>query len=487
MPLSKTSIIAIAVSVGVVIIGLGVGLGIGLGLSASSNNTSNKPPTISPPPTINPENTGGVDKLGVTSLSSSDSDNNSRLLRRRQRDLSTTSTSPTDPRSRTSYSFAVLDSLQLKVVSVKLNHPTHSMVWTAPHGGQIVEVGHANTIPINANITIFPGNYTEPQIDFQSEYTVKAYCITQNSSSTGSAKLVYTTATGVKRLNYTGDGMTLPSDYAPYYYPFSYVTTSKSKNDSTNTFGERTKTTVTVQANTTNQLLVLIDTSFNVACYDGLQPTINGDGAESPFNWGSASDFFPASDPAFGLAYLPVFIYLGPIRAGQPTGKTFTSSARRASIDQPGSSFDLGQPDNIGTQIHTVAFAPDGSAFQMRTRGFDHGDIAQFTFGLVGGAAGSSISGENGDGGVSTDGLPCSSITRNCRDMGDRHFNFTQQPIGVLTKAYVSDGRDCYNIADLTHFPKIGDDGVPTTSATPRNAACSLLTKEIWLKQIARG
>src|SRR5262249_36202235 len=145
-------------------------------------------------------------------------------------------------------------------------------------------------------------------------------------------KLVYTTATGVSTLPCSNCDTTLPADYDYYSYPFGYLTTSQGPTSTTDTFQEGTNHPFTVAEGTETHVTILIANYFITACYDGTVAlgATRPPGTLSPFGWGprvrTITDYFPSGTPAFGLAYIPLFLSVSDGATAAPVGETYVAS-----------------------------------------------------------------------------------------------------------------------------------------------------------------
>jgi hypothetical protein len=351
------------------------------------------------------------------------------------------SVSSAAPRASGHYSYAVIDSLKLTVKTVRLSKTSDEVeeIYT-PDGGKVIEIGNGETISIEEDLVIPAGQYIGGSVIFKNGYSIKAYCVTNGY-------LVYSTATEAKRVAYTA-GMELPSDYASMTYNFGYISTATSLSDLSGVFHEGSRADITIPANEQIQVKILLDHTYFVGCYDGASASLShSSDSFAPFTWTGISglttnDFFPMNKPNFGLSYVPLFVWAGPVSATEPTAKTYISSALLTSVNDT-SNIGYGKVSGVVTQVHTALFNAAGDCLDMRTRNFDNSYLSQtYDFWSTSGTTHNSTNGEQ--------------VSMSADIISDRKFAFTDASIGQVTSAQITNGPQCgINFTD-PHRPEWG-------------------------------
>lgn len=338
--------------------------------------------------------------------------------------------------SPSAFAFAKIDGLRFSLKEVNFVRASDNYYFNAANwsGGKKLEVGaDVSAVSIDEKISVDAGDYKGASVRFDGSYEVKAFCRT-------ATKLVYTTATGVKALDFVSD-IDLPSDYDYHKYNFGYLTTAEGAHSTTDTFQEDTVANFTVAANSSVQVSLLVDNSFVVSCYDGtvaLAGRNHTPGILSPFGWdlrnGTTEDYFPSLQPAFGLAYVPMFVWVStdPNEA-VPTAETYVSSGDSSRVS--GSSLDFAE-----LLVTTAAFKADNTMMAMRSRNFDvqHGTgLWQMYNGFTSSSPGhyDMFNGE----------WFCEPGYQNCRQVQDRKVvSFARQTdFDAVFSTAIEDGPDC--------------------------------------------
>ncbi|KAJ3406399.1 hypothetical protein HDV05_006017, partial [Chytridiales sp. JEL 0842] len=244
---------------------------------------------------------------------------------KRQAGGANTPVSPLALGSTNSYNYAVVDGLRVRVVSVTFtpdNFPKSQIVTTNYEEPKWVEMSSESTVKGQGAVKNFivsvkapVGMYVKATVRVQNTYAVKAYCKTANH-------LVYTSATGIKRIDVNANA--LPGDYDYFTYPFAWPAISTSPNVvQTNDVSFETHATFNVLTNSSS-IAALMESRYSTVCYDGVPPAPsnnNGPDARStlppaPFGAGPTNaglpitTFFPTDVPNFGLVGIPIFAYL---------------------------------------------------------------------------------------------------------------------------------------------------------------------------------
>ncbi len=271
--------------------------------------------------------------------------------------------------SRQSFSFAELDGIKLDVRSLGMQQTDGTR-----HGVSINEVVQlvpgAEQLAFQQDVTLPVGDFRSAKLEFDASYSIKAHCRTQRY-------FVYTTAGEVRRVDCESESCdgTLPADYDYYRYEFIYVTTAEGPDSTSDQAQEETLEPFSVSLTGSPRLAVLVDTSHLAACYDGAQPIAGPGQGLPPFSYhpqnaSDASAFFPTGVPAFGIGYLPIFIWVSedPSEA-LPVAETYASAPSPESL----LASDLDVERHLVT---TFAFREDGSVLAARARNFDADGVA---------------------------------------------------------------------------------------------------------------
>jgi hypothetical protein len=326
------------------------------------------------------------------------------------------------------FSFAHVDGVRLRLLGVELQggETNEAADWSgAP---RTLDIGASRSaVSITDTVSLVPGSYAGASIRYDNAYEVKAYCVT-------AGRFVYTTLAGPKALA-GGVPDPFPADYDYASYAFAEVSTAEGPASTTDTAMAATNATFSVP-DSGGQIAILIDPSFTVSCYDGTLPSLTdqGTGALSPFTWSNnhghaIADFFAADAPAFGMGYLPMFVWVdGDTTRPLPTTETYLVG--RAGADVTADTLDFGK---LG--VVTTVFLEDGTLYAMRARVGGIGELYQY-FSVAGhdGAAYTFYNGEFMCGGQ-----------EGCRYLHDRQlvgFSPTSD-LATVRAVTLQDGPDC--------------------------------------------